>query len=189
VQDEYGYLAEGGALGLVGSGNNGGDTLVALAYLAQEGWSASAAIMRPRPEGDPLVRRLQEAGGRVVWLDAQFDKAALEQLLGSHDLLLDGVLGTGVRLPLKAEVAQALGFTRRKLEEMEDPLVVVAVDCPSGVNCDSGEAAPECLPAQLTVTMAAVKHGLLKFPAYHLVGELRVVGIGLAQDGDGLQAW
>jgi NAD(P)H-hydrate epimerase len=37
--------------------------------------------------------------------------------------------------------------------------------------------------------MAAVKHGLLKYPAYHLVGELRVAGIGLAQDGQELQAW
>jgi NAD(P)H-hydrate epimerase len=101
-------------------------------------------------------------------------------------LLLDGVPR---RLPLKAEVAKSLDFTRRKLEELEDPPVVVAVDCPSGVDCDSGEAAPECLPAELTVTMAAVKHGLLKFPAYHLVGGLRVVGIGLAQEGEGLQAW
>jgi NAD(P)H-hydrate epimerase len=189
VLEAYGYLAEGGALGMVGSGNNGGDTLVALAYLAQEGWNAEAAILRPRPEGDPLVKRLQEAGGRVAWLEAQLDGAALEQLLDTHDLLLDGVLGTGARLPLKAEVAQALGFARRKLDEMEKPPVVVAVDCPSGVDCDSGEAAPECLPAELTVTMAAVKHGLLKFPAHYLVGELRVVGIGLADDGEGLQAW
>ncbi|OGO38021.1 MAG: hypothetical protein A2W35_00780 [Chloroflexi bacterium RBG_16_57_11] len=189
VLDEYGYLADGGVLGLVGSGNNGGDTLVALAYLAEEGWNASAAILRPRPESDPLVRRLLAAGGRVVRLDELFDGEALEQLLGSHVLLLDGVLGTGVHLPLKAEVARVLEFIRQRLEKMEHPPVVVAVDCPSGVDCDNGQAAPECLPAELTVTMAAVKQGLLKFPAYHLVGELRVVGIGLARDGEGLQAW
>ena len=92
VLDDYGYLAEGGALGLVGSGNNGGDTLVALAHLAEEGWNASAAILRPRLQNDPLVVRLQAAGGRVIWLDTLFDSALLEQLLGSHDLLLDGVL-------------------------------------------------------------------------------------------------
>jgi ADP-dependent NAD(P)H-hydrate dehydratase / NAD(P)H-hydrate epimerase len=189
VLDEYGYLAEGGALGLVGSGNNGGDTLVALAYLAEEGWNASAAILRPRPQDDGLVTRLQAAGGRVLWLDKLFDRQALVQLLDSHDLLLDGVLGTGVRLPLKDEIAQALGFIRQRLETMDNPPVVVAVDCPSGVDCDRGEVAPECLPAELTVTMAAIKQGLLKFPAYHLVGELRVVGIGLEQGGEGLQAW
>ena len=37
--------------------------------------------------------------------------------------------------------------------------------------------------------MAAVKHGLFKFPAYHLVGDLHVVGIGLPAEGEGLAAW
>lgn len=189
VLDVFGYLAEDGALGLVGSGNNGGDTLVALTYLAQEGWKASAAIVRPRPVDDPLVARLQAAGGEVIWLAEQPDLERLGQLLEQHGLLLDGVLGTGVRLPLKPEAAQVLEFTRNKLANMQVAPVVVAVDCPSGVDCDSGAAAPECIPADLTVTMAAVKHGLLKFPAYRLVGELQVVGIGLAGDGQGLPAW
>jgi NAD(P)H-hydrate epimerase len=189
ILDKYGYLAEEGALGLVGSGNNGGDTLVALDYLAKEGWRVSAAIIRPRPADDPLIVRLQSAGGQVVWLDAHFDEQALSRLLEAHGVLLDGVLGTGARLPLTEEVAHALGCTRRTLLEMERPPIVVAVDCPSGVDCDSGEAAPECLPADTTVTMAAVKQGLLKFPAYSLAGELRVVGIGLPEDGEELQAW
>lgn len=189
VMEEYGYLAEDGALGLVGSGNNGGDTLVALAYLAQESWKASAVIARPRPAEDPLVARLEAAGGQVVALGEPPDREGLGRLLEEHGLLLDGVLGTGARLPLKAEAAQVLDFTRLKLDSMQDPPVVVAVDCPSGVDCDRGEAAPQCIPAELTVTMAAVKQGLLKFPAYKLVGDLQVVGIGLAQDGQSLPAW
>jgi NAD(P)H-hydrate epimerase len=189
VMDKYGYLAEDGALGLVGSGNNGGDTLVALAHLAEEGWKTSAVILRPRPAGDLLVARMQAAGGQVVWMDEHLDKEALGSLLQQHGLLFDGVLGTGVRLPLKAEVARALDYTRRRLQAMDNPPVVVAVDCPSGVDCDSGEAAPECIPAETTVTMAAVKHGLLKFPAHKLVGDLQLVGIGLAGNGKGLPAW
>jgi NAD(P)H-hydrate epimerase len=94
-----------------------------------------------------------------------------------------------MRLPLKAEIARVLDFVHSRLAEMDDPPAVVAVDCPSGVDCDSGEAAAECLPAELTVTMAAVKQGLLKFPACNLVGELRVVGIGLADEGESLAAW
>ena len=72
---------------------------------------------------------------------------------------------------------------------MHTPPRIVAVDCPSGVDCDSGDAAPECIPADLTVTMAAIKRGLLKFPAFNLLGDLRLVGIGLPEGGHGLKAW
>ena len=64
--------------------------------------------------------------------------------------------------------------------------MIVAVDCPSGIDCDSGDAAKECLKADLTVCMAAVKQGLLKYPAHRLVGELAVVDIGLPGS---LRAW
>ena len=50
-------------LGLVGSGNNGGDTLVALAVLAGWGWQVKAYLVRPRPQDDPLVERVLAAGG------------------------------------------------------------------------------------------------------------------------------
>jgi NAD(P)H-hydrate epimerase len=66
---------------------------------------------------------------------------------------------------------------------------VVAVDCPSGVDCDSGQAAAECIPAKLTVTMAAMKRGLLRFPAYNLVGRLQTVGIGLKENPPMPDAW
>ena len=52
------------------------------------------------------------------------------------------------------------------------------MDCPSGVDCDTGEAAPEVIPADVTFTMAAIKRGLLAFPAANLVGDIRVGGIG-----------
>ena len=54
VQSFYGYEEHQTVLGLVGSGNNGGDTLIALAILANEGWQARAYLVRPRPAGDPL---------------------------------------------------------------------------------------------------------------------------------------
>ena len=56
------YPAKGSVIGLVGSGNNGGDTLVALAELLEKGWAAIAYLTRPRDADDPLVTRLIEAG-------------------------------------------------------------------------------------------------------------------------------
>ncbi len=188
ILEEYGYLEEEGALGLVGAGNNGGDTLVALSHLANEGWKTAAAIVRQRPDGDPLVERLGQAGGEIFFITPA-DLQALGRLLSEHALLLDGVLGTGIRLPLKPDLAQVLGFVRQQLLDMENPPTVVAVDCPSGIDCDTGQAAPECIPAECTVTMAAVKQGLFKFPAYNLVGVLHVVGIGLSEQGQDIPAW
>jgi hydroxyethylthiazole kinase-like uncharacterized protein yjeF len=189
LQDQYGYLEEQGILGLVGSGNNGGDTLVALAYLAKEGWKASAYIVRPRPAEDPLIARLMEAGGAVYPAEDDPKQRRLASLLGEHGLLLDGILGTGIHLPLKPNLAEFMGTVKEMLRDMTNPPVVVAVDCPSGVDCDSGAAAPECLRADTTVTMAAYKQGLFKFPAYGLAGEICLVGIGLPEDGEALKAW
>jgi ADP-dependent NAD(P)H-hydrate dehydratase / NAD(P)H-hydrate epimerase len=189
VTEVYGDLLPGGVLGLVGSGNNGGDTLVALAHLAREGARTAAYLVRPRPVDDPLLERLKEAGGEVVALEEDGAWERLSALLGEHTLLLDGVLGTGIRLPLQGPVAEALNAVNRLLGVMEDPPVVIAVDVPSGVDSNTGEAAAEAIPADLTVTMAAVKQGLLKFPAHDLVGDLRLVSIGLPEEGEGTAAW
>jgi hydroxyethylthiazole kinase-like uncharacterized protein yjeF len=112
----------------------------------------------------------------------------LGELLQANHLLLDGVLGTGMRLPLKKELASVLDFVRNVVT-INPEIHVVAVDCPSGVDCNRGEAAPECIPAELTITMAAIKQGLLKFPAYNLVGRLELVRIGLGENAPYPQAW
>jgi ADP-dependent NAD(P)H-hydrate dehydratase / NAD(P)H-hydrate epimerase len=184
VHAAYGQVANR-ALALVGSGNNGGDALVALATLASWGWQVSACLVRPRPEADPLVERVRQAAGEVFEL-AKPEDAALAQALANTDVLLDGILGTGVRLPLKPPLSEVLAFVRQQLAALEHLPAVVAVDSPSGVDCDTGACAAEALHASLTVTMAAVKQGLLKLPAFERLGELKVVEIGRL---DGLAAW
>jgi len=177
-------FADGGeelqAFGLVGSGNNGGDTLVALEQLAIEGWRTRAYLLKRG--SDALSRRLEAAGGEIVLADADQGYHALGGFIETTDVLLDGVLGTGIKLPLKEEAANLLSAVNEVLDVLDEPPFVVAVDCPSGVDCDSGEAAQECIPADLTVTMAAIKQGLLKLPAFAFAGELEVVDIGLPDD-------
>lgn len=178
------FIDDGGLeiVGLVGPGNNGGDALVALTALAKDGWKARAYLVKRRK--DDLVKKFSEAGGEVLSGDTAFERLA--ESLETTDVLLDGVLGTGIKLPLKKEVAEALSEVSDLLESLDEPPLIVAVDCPSGVNCDSGETADEAIHADITVTMAAVKQGLLKMPAFELVGNLRVVDIGLPAD---LPAW
>jgi len=168
-------------LGLVGPGNNGGDTLVALTHLVEEGWHARAYVVK-RKKKDELVTRFLDAGGEVTFAETDKDFSALGMCFESVDILLDGLLGTGTNLPLKAEISAVLEQSLFIMSDMDNPPYIIAVDCPSGVDCDTGEAALECLPADLTVTMAAVKRGMLKLPAFEFVGDLALVDIGLPDD-------
>jgi NAD(P)H-hydrate epimerase len=168
-------------VGLVGSGNNGGDTLVALAHLAEAGWQARAYIVK-REKKDKLTARLLKAGGEVTYMENDKKFSKLTALLESANILLDGLLGTGTKLPLKEDIAGVLEYCQSVIGLLMHPPFIIAVDCPSGVDCDTGAVADECLPADLTVTMAAVKQGLLKLPAFEYIGELETVDIGLPDD-------
>ncbi len=173
-------------LGLVGPGNNGGDTLVALAHLAKKGWKASAYLIHRKSTGDELIKRLEDAGGEIVSNEKDAGNKQLRNMLQNAGVLLDGVLGTGFKPPLKDEIGKTLSAIREIIGQMEWPPYVIAVDCPSGVDCDTGQAVEQTLPADVTVTMAAVKQGLLKLPAFDLAGELRVIEIG---ELDELKTW
>ncbi|MEN6408633.1 MAG: NAD(P)H-hydrate dehydratase [Anaerolineaceae bacterium] len=187
VRERYGGLflqpADASVAGLVGGGNNGGDTLIALTHLIQWGWKASAFLVGRKPS-DAFVKKFESAGGKVVLTGTSEWQKELEGV----DVLLDGMLGTGFRLPLRSETGQILAQVHAFLDQADSQPYIVAVDCPSGVDCDSGEMAPETLPADMTVCMAAVKTGMLKLPAFERVGELNLVDIGLPEDLPGWKA-
>jgi NAD(P)H-hydrate epimerase len=184
IHEHYPGLKNLGVCALVGKGNNGGDALVALDLLARWGWRAAAYLVN-RPE-DPLLESARQSGVAVSSAAEDPDRTHLKACLDTSGVLMDGVLGTGIRLPLRGEASAVLGWVKSYLQDADRQLMVVAVDCPSGIDCDTGEAAAEALKADRTVTMAAVKQGLLAFPAASLVGELEVAGIGLP---DGLEPW
>lgn len=180
VLDRFGDLENQQIIGLVGTGNNGGDTLVALTALAKEGWECQAYLAAGRPVNDPLVDKLVKAGGKVVESAKDENFSTLKSLKKKSNVLLDGLLGTGFQLPLRPEAAKILKVAGDSLGQT----VVVAVDCPSGVDCANGKTADEVISADVTVCMAAVKAGLLNFPAADFAGELVVVDIGLAETLD-----
>ncbi len=176
------HIRDKTVLGLVGTGNNGGDTLVALALLVQRGWNATAFLIKPRADDDILMWRLKNRGGKIIQNESDIDHKQLTDALLHHAVVLDGILGTGFRLPLKGVIGDILDLVKKILIGKEEPTLVIGVDCPSGIDCDSGDAAEQTLPADLTITMAAMKAGLLKLPAFSLTGDVRMVGIGLSDD-------
>ncbi|NOY98141.1 MAG: NAD(P)H-hydrate dehydratase [Chloroflexi bacterium] len=173
-------------LALVGPGNNGGDALVALTNLAAEGWKTAAYLFNRKADEDPLAARLKDAGGEILLAEDDPKFVQLTAAIESVSVVLDGLLGTGIKLPLREGAAKLLDASRKAIESLEWRPYVVAIDCPSGVDSDTGEAAPETIPADVTATMAAIKFGLLKLPAFELSGDLAVVDIGVT---DKVPAW
>lgn len=155
---------------LAGPGNNGGDGRVAARYLSASG--ATVAIY------DWKSGQLESGGISEALGD---DQSRLSAELATSDVVLDALLGTGHARPLAPTMASALALVGQERARRRD-LYVVAVDLPSGLNADSGAIDPGTLAADLTVTLALPKVGLLLFPGASYVGELQVGSIGLPDD-------
>lgn len=166
-------------ISLVGKGNNGGDALVALRDLAFEGWHGTALIFGQRSTSDSLLKAVRGLGCEVVYF-SDSETETLEKIFSGEPAVIDGILGTGFRLPLSEELASAMNWINAEVKRQN--CQVFSVDCPSGVNCDTGECANEAMDADVTVCMAAVKKGLLTFPAAAKTGKIETVDIGITED-------
>ncbi|MCM8750393.1 NAD(P)H-hydrate dehydratase [Thermomicrobiaceae bacterium CFH 74404] len=161
----------GTALFLVGPGNNGGDGLVAASHLVARGWRCLVWTWRRSEPGTlPAERGLLE---RLLWIDP----AEVGTAIASADLIVDAVFGIGGKPSLPGEVAQVFDMARDTRARRGTPLV--AVDTPSGVDCDSGEADPRAFRADLTVMLGLPKIGLYKPPALRHTGVIELADIGL----------
>ena len=166
--------------GLVGSGNNGGDTIIALTNLAHHNIRTFVFLVKPRPD-DPLLVEYGKAGGVIVDISIGENLALLEAVLSQGGILLDGMLGTGLRLPLRGSLAALMTSIHALVVSLPNARII-AVDCPSGVDCDTGEVSKATLQAETTLTMAAVKQGLLKYPARGFCGDIHLIEIGIPMD-------
>lgn len=169
-----------GIVGLVGSGNNGGDTLIAITKLSSLNFRTFVFLVRPRSE-DLLITEYFRSGGEIIDISDNKHISKLEAVLAQDPILLDGMLGTGFRLPLRGSLSAIMGHIKEIAERLPVSRII-AVDCPSGIDCDTGEASKETLIAKNTLTMAAVKQGLLKYPARSYVGEIDLLEIGIPDE-------
>jgi len=178
VLRRYAHVVPKLVLGLIGSGNNGGDTLIALREMQQSGWQTTACLIKERAMDDPLIQSLEKSGGIINAYYIKNYQDDLKRLVHTTSIILDGILGTGFKLPMRGTIPEVLKIVSAELGNKP----IVAVDCPSGTDCDSGASAPETLRAEVTVCMAALKQGLVKMPAAGLTGEIIQAGIGLGPD-------
>ena len=99
-------------------------------------------------------------------------------MLGRSEVTVDAVLGTGRARPLEGVVRDAILRLAECRNATNRPLLL-ALDLPTGLNADTGEVDPACLPVDLTVALGLPKVGLLTFPGAAYVGKLEVADIGL----------
>jgi len=168
LTDRFGGVYGRRVLLLVGSGDNGGDALLAGAALARRGASVAALRLADRvhEEGWAL---LLAAGGRAV-----------DAVPRAVDVVLDGIVGIGGKGGLRPAAAAAVKAVRQtaRASDRQRP-AVVAVDVPSGVSVDTGAVEGDAVRADVTVTFGAHKPALLVGPAAVHAGLVDLVDIGL----------
>lgn len=173
----------GGAYGrrvtvLAGTGNNGGDGLIAARYLYGRGSAVKVLFA-----GDPNALKADAGSARRLFLDtcgeqatALLSKVSLERQLARSDLVIDAIVGTGFRGALEGPAAEAASLLNRS------QVKVLAVDIPSGVSGVTGAVEGEAIRARRTVALAALKPGLLLYPGSEFAGDVLVAEIGIPEE-------
>ena len=170
-------ITEASVVVLAGPGNNGGDGRVMGRCLTRRGAEVMIFDWKQR-RIETLRSSGPQSGPQSEPTPVGDDLAELRQAMAGADVVVDALLGTGHGRPLDPVMRAALDLARQE-RARRPQLLALAVDLPSGVNADTGAADEGTLAADLTVTLAFPKTGLLLFPAAQYVGKLKVGGIGL----------
>lgn len=159
-----------------GKGNNGGDGFVVARHLDLRGIDVRVLLwVEPRElTGDAAAtfNILEIAGLPIDVFGRRHDADRLTKHLDGAEWIVDALLGTGARgeprSPLDQVIEQLNAATAPK----------VAIDLPSGFNCDTGEASAHTVRARHTCTFVALKPGFLVPGAAAYTGEIHVLDIG-----------
>ena len=166
---------------LVGPGNNGGDGVVCARYLHEAGVPVRVYLWKRRTEPDQDYQqhyaKLRTLAISSAHADDDGNFATLCAWLAETDLIVDALLGTGANRAIAGQLAALLTHVREA--QPKRTYRVVAVDCVSGLNCDTGAVDPAAVPADLTVTFAYAKQGHYQFPGVDVTGDLHVIDIGI----------
>lgn len=173
----------GRVLLLCGSGNNGGDGLAMARFLADGSLGETREVTviytgRLTDDGIPDESRMSEECSRQYRLATEaglsiLPPSALSLIPQDIAAVVDAIFGIGLDRPVTGEIASLLtAIAQAKLP-------VLAVDIPSGIHADTGAVMGIALPARATVTMQALKAGLLLYPGADFCGEIAVADLGI----------
>lgn len=156
---------------LVGIGHNAGDGYVAALAAANAGKNVTLCTIEPERAVQGDVARAKEAwlasGGKVHAFNAEY--------LEKADVVVDGLLGTGINGVIRAEFANVID----QINEANAP--VVSIDVPSGLDANTGDSLGECIQATATVTFVGIKLGLTTGAGKQACGELIFEDLGIGK--------
>jgi NAD(P)H-hydrate epimerase len=168
-----------GVLIVAGKGNNGGDGFVVGRMLKQRRIACEVALLAKRDEISSEaaynLKAFLKVRGKIV--NAAADAPAfLNQSMKGKGLLVDAILGTGMKDEIRGTYATAVQIMNAS------GLPIVAVDIPSGLHTDHGTPLGGCIRAALTVALGFPKLGEVIYPGLNYVGQLVVADIGIVSE-------
>lgn len=172
------YAMEGRRVAvLCGNGNNGGDGFVIARKLAEEGALVTVVLMSGAPTTPQSKETLARLNGSVVTLrNLETEPFLAAEAVRSAGMIVDAVFGIGFHGALPDYMRHLFRLVR------EASVPVIAVDIPSGLAADTGEADPDTLRATLTVTFSALKPALIAAAAAPYYGQVEVAAIGIDEE-------
>jgi len=164
-----------------GKGNNGGDGFVIARHLGNHGIVARVLLFCAPQElrGDAAINYhiIAKLGLPLeVHAAPTIDLQAVERQLAVAAWVVDALFGTGLSGPVRPPLDAVIAAINRS------PAQVLAVDIPSGLDCDTGEPLGPTVRAHHTVTFAAQKVGFTNPAAQQWLGEVHLADIGVAVD-------
>jgi NAD(P)H-hydrate epimerase len=159
---------------ICGKGNNGGDGLALARRLSIRGVAVRVALLASfsAVSGEAKVN-LSILRKTDVQITQNASARSLSDIIAWSDIVVDAMLGVGLSSPLKGLFLQAVDM----INSAGKP--VVTIDIPTGINADTGAIMGAAIMADLTVTMALLKRGLVLLPGAKYAGEVRVADIGI----------
>jgi NAD(P)H-hydrate epimerase len=162
-----------------GTGNNGGDGYVIARHLLNSGFEVIVVICgdRMKVKGDAKINLdiLEKLDRPSEQLNPKDDDvpARVKTFAADADMIVDGLFGTGLSGPLRDDYIQLI----ESINACD--CLIMAVDIPSGLDCDSGRPLGTAVKASCTVTFVAVKKGFVSEIAASYTGEIYIASIGI----------
>src|SRR5579862_2764351 len=185
LRRKFDALAQRTIVVLCGRGNNGGDGLVVARLLKESGCKPNVILfVNPGDvEGDAAtnLKRWQQSLGELHVVTSQSEWDTARAMLSTADLIVDALLGTGLRGPVEGLLASVIADTNASQSNTHGKpgrTITVAVDMPSGLASDAEDFGGPVIAADFTVTLTAPKLGQLVLPRSSACGKLVVRNIG-----------